>query len=132
MSNETTVFLNQGDTVVVKVRTASPIAPFDESVHQEGLGQYRRFVQTHFEQIGYLLGGKPEDQDSLLMDAERQLPYLITALRHAIMTPEEVVSFTADALRSSPNWSQSDVVAGDMAECLVNLLSEVAKGIPKK
>lgn len=132
MSNETIVFADQGDTVIVQVRRASPTTPFDESAHQEGLNEYRRFIQAHFEQIGYLLGGQPEDQDSLLMTTEGELPDLIKALRQTRMRPEEIISLTAQVLRSSPNWNQPDEVAGDMAGRFVDLLAQVAQGIPKK
>lgn len=132
MSNEIIVFANQDDTVIVKVRRAPPMAPFDARLHQESLNTHRRFVQAHAREIGYLLGKKPEDQDSFLMTTEGELPDLIKALRQTRMRPEEIISLTAQVLRSSPNWNQPDEVAGDMGQALVNLLAQVAQGIPKK
>lgn len=132
MSNETIVFADPGDTVVVKVRATSPTVSFDARAHRKGLDQYRQFVESHWEPIEHLLGGQPEDQDSLLMDAGRQLPYLIDALRKSKMKPEEVISLTAQILRGSTRWSGPPEKAGDMGQAVVNLLAQVAQGIPKK
>lgn len=127
MPNETVIFVDPGDTVVVRARTKSSMAPFDESAHQEGLDRYRRFLQVHSKQIGHLLGGEePDDAIKLLMDAEREIPNIPRTLIQSGMTIPEIISMTAIEFRPSE-------VAGDMSEAVVRLLfNEVAQGIPKK
>lgn len=134
MSTETTVFLKQGDTLVVKARTASPEAPFDARAHQEGLDRYRRFLQVHFEQIGHLLGGgEPVDPTKLLMDAEREIPTIPDDLTKSGMTIPEIISMTAIEFRHSKRWCHPDEIAGDMAEALTKLLfKEVDQKIPRR
>ncbi len=132
MPNETVVFVDPGDRVTVKARPAPTRRNFDAQAHQEGLDEYRQFVETHFEQIGFLLGGQPEDKIKFLMDTARALPDVIASLKQTGMRPAEIVSYTATVLKGSERWSQPDEIAGDMAEALVRLLKEVAEGLPKK
>lgn len=134
MPNETIVFADPGDTVVVKARAASPVAPFDESAHREDLRKYRSFLRIHCEQIGHLLGGgELVDPTKLLMDAEREIPNIPSTLMRSGMTIPEITSLTAIEFRRSKRWCHPDEIAGDMAEALAKLLfKEVDQEIPKK
>lgn len=130
MPNEIIINLQPGEERVFRVK--APRTPFDYQPSQEGLEAYRRFAEAHWEQIEYLLGGQPEDQDSLLMDAQRELPEIIDAVRRSRIPQPELVSLTAGIFRSSGRWSGPPEKAGDMGQALVNLLAQVAQGIPKK
>ena len=132
MPNEIIVFVDPGDTVVVKARV--PAGTFDVQAHNVVLEGYRRFVQIHFQQIEYLLGGEePDDAIKLLMDAEREIPNIPNTLMQSGMTIQEITSLTAIELRRSERWCQPEEIAGDMSKALVKLLfKEVTPGIPKK
>lgn len=130
MSNEIIINLEPGEERVLRIK--APRTPFDYQPSQEGLDAYRRFVESHWGQIEDLLGGKPEDQDSLLMDAERELPDIIDAVRKSRIPQPELVSLTAGIFRSSGRWNGPPEKAGDMAGRFVDLLAQVAQGIPKK
>lgn len=91
MTERRVISLAPGETLVVTTSPEIPLSEQQKRARIEAIARARDFFHSHAEEVGYLLGGRVEDMDSLQMDGYKDLGSIAQDLMDAGVGVEEVV-----------------------------------------